>query len=327
MRLTFLSWACENHSFWNLPCYACDSCLGWRVTFCERRRNSYIAAAHCKKCNAKQFLKKGRSDQHDISLEYQFLKDLNGGFQMQSGHFFSLPHAYHFSDVSNGFSREFLDGASMLERILCSGTKQALKRCLSASAIWLKGLHEAPIKHYCRPGGDYVTMLGRLELDYSRFEKVDSTVKLALKLMRSILRKFKDTPEENVPIHGDYKASNLIVIPTGKIYGIDLSPRFMNPGTMDIAQFITNLLLERNKIKALKSSNDIAYIIDIFLDAYNGNSNPSNKLSTKWWILYFIISNWLIELESYKPRLLVSYKFKTILEDVITYHEADPEMV
>lgn len=324
MRLALLSWICRNHSFWDLPCYACHSCLGWRIAFCGRRRNSYIAAAHCRKCNAKQFLKKGRSGRNDISREYQLLKDLNGGFQMQSGHVFSLPHAYHFSDVSNAFSREFLEGDSILERILRSGTKQALEECLSAAAIWLKGLHEAPIEHFCHPGSDYVTMLERLELDCSRLKNVDPTIKLALKLMRPALRKFKDSPSRHVPIHGDFKASNLIVIPTGQVYGIDLSPRFMNPGAMDVAQFITNLLLERDKINALKSFNDIANVIGIFLDSYNGNSGPSNKLSTKWWMLYFLISNWLTELESYKPRLLINHRFKIILEDVITYCEADP---
>lgn len=321
----FLSQACKNYSFWDLPCCACDSCLRWRIAFCSRRSNSYIAVVCCQKCNKKQFLKKGRSDQDDIYREYRLLKDLNGGFQMQSGHIFLLPNAYHYSDTYNAFSREFLEGDSILDRILHSRTRQTLEECLSTSAVWLKGLHEAPIRHYCRPGSDYRTLLTQLELYYGKLGNADPIMSLALKMMQSLLRKIDNIPVKNVPIHGDFKASNLVITPTGQVYGVDLSPQFINSESMDIAQFFVNLLLERHKIKLQKKSSDIdiLILIDFFLDVYNGNSSQWNKIPVKWWMLYFTMSHWLTELKSYKPRLLVNYRFRDTLRDVMAYGNND----
>ena len=242
---------------------------------------------------------------------------------MQSGHIFLLPNAYHYSDTYNAFSREFLEGDSILDKIFQSETRQALEECLSASAVWLKGLHEAPIRHYCRPGRNYATLLMQLEMYYGELGNADPKMSLALKMMQSLLRKIDNIPLQYVPIHGDFKASNLIITPVGQVYGIDLSPKFINCGSMDIAQFIISLLLDKHKIKLYKKSSDVLNLIDFFLYIYNENSSQLNKLTVKWSMLYFAISNWLTELESYKPRLLVNYRFREIVTDLIAYCEKD----
>ncbi|SDH23811.1 Phosphotransferase enzyme family protein [Nitrosomonas sp. Nm132] len=320
MRTTLLRWSCKNYSFWNLPCYACGSCLGWRILSCSKRSNSFIANVICLKCNAKQFLKRNRSlktESNAVLSEYQMLRKLDGGIRV--GYPFLLPRAYNYSAENYSFSREFVEGESIDERLLRSENRQSFEDCLSASATWLRGLHEAPIAHLCSQGSDYLTMLRQLELDLGFLINSTPTVVLALGFMQSTLNKINKLTERHVPLHGDFKASNLIITSDGRVYGIDFSPRFNNPSAMDIAQFVVDLLLKRHQIKVLTRDIGIADIFDIFLKAYYGNLSQKNKYPITWWLLYFLFSHWKNELRSHKPKFLVNRYYMSILADIMAF--------
>lgn len=320
MKTALLRWRCKNYSFWNLSCYACGSCLGWQILFCSRRSNSFVASATCQKCNAKQFLKKSRSFKAGTSAvlsEYQILKKLDGG--IRTGYSFLLPHAYNYSAENHSFSREFLEGESVQERILRAENRQSFEDCLRISAIWLRGLHEAPIAHLCSTGGGYLTTLHQLKSDCSSLISRNSTVVSALRFMQSILNKISKLREKHVPLHGDFKASNLIITPEEQVYGIDFSPRFNNSNAMDIAQFVIDLLHKRRQIKVLARDIGIADIFDMFLKAYYGRLDLDDRYPTAWWLLYFLLSHWNYELSGHKPEFLVNRYYMLILSDIMTF--------
>jgi thiamine kinase-like enzyme len=230
-----------------------------------------------------------------------------------------LPRAYNYSAENYSFSREFVEGESIDERLLRSENRQSFEDCLSASATWLRGLHEAPIAHLCSQGSDYLTMLRQLELDLGFLINSTPTVVLALGFMQSTLNKINKLTERHVPLHGDFKASNLIITSDGRVYGIDFSPRFNNPSAMDIAQFVVDLLLKRHQIKVFTRDIGIADIFDIFLKAYYGNLSQKNKYPITWWLLYFLFSHWKNELRSHKPKFLVNRYYMSILADIMAF--------
>lgn len=312
-----LRWIYERFSFWGVACHACGSRDGWRTSFCGWRSNSYIAVATCRKCSAEQFLKKyrqcGNANKSIAQWEYEVLRHLDGAGSAPS---FLLPRAYNFAATTCALSMEYLKGENMDERMRRTAGRKGFDDCLRASAAWLRGLHGMP-PIYDKTGNDSATMLLRLELDCGPLAGRNALVAQALTCMRSSLDKVNSLPVKLVPLHGDFKASNLIWTQSG-VYGIDVGMRFKNPGVMDAAQFIANVLLNRRDITALASEYDAAAILHVFLEAY-GNNSDQNRTLTAWWLLYFLLSRWEEDLKGWKPSMLVDQSYTAALADVMAF--------
>lgn len=314
MKGAILRWIYERFSFWGLTCHACDSLDGWYTSFCDWRGNSYIAVATCQHCGAEQFLKKYRS-RGTISTtcpaqwEYEVLRYLDGG-DIRNGSFL-LPRAYNFNSGTCALSMEYIEGENMEERMRRSVDRKDFDDCLRMSATWLRALHKTfPL--FGKTGSDFGTMLLRLESDCRPMANRNKMVAQALTYMRSSLVSVSGQPVVHVPLHGDFKASNLIWTQRG-VYGIDVGMRFKNPGVMDVAQFIANVLLNRRNVA---SKHDAAAILGIFLEAYGDNTGKNRKLAA-WWILYFLLSRWEEDLKSWKPSMYVDRSYASALADVI----------
>ena len=137
--------------------------------------------------------------------------------------------------------------------------------------------------------------------------------------MRKDLADAEQHSDAWVPLHSDFKASNLIQTSTG-IYGIDIGLHFMNAGAMDAAQFMADLLLNRRGIRTSGRSQDVAGMVEVFMQAY-GDDSPESRKRTAWWLLYFLISWWERELRGWKPPLLADRIYSGTLADVIAFRE------
>src|SRR5687768_69338 len=110
----------ERFSFWDLACHACGSREGWHVSLCDWRGNSYIAAATCRHCGAKQFLKRYRfggaiDATCPAQWEYEVLRYLDGGDAHKQS--FLLPQVYKFTSTTCALSMEYIKGENMEERM------------------------------------------------------------------------------------------------------------------------------------------------------------------------------------------------------------------
>ena len=137
--------------------------------------------------------------------------------------------------------------------------------------------------------------------------------------MRKDLAEVEQQPDEWVPLHCDFKASNLILTSTG-VYGIDIGLRFMNAGAMDAAQFMGDLLLNRRRINGYGKNHEVAGMVEVFMQAY-GDDSPESRKRMAWWLLYFLISWWERELKGWKPALLAARIYSSPLADVIAFRE------
>lgn len=315
-----LRWNFERYSFWDLPCHACNSCNGWHVSFCSRRRNSYIAVATCRQCGAHQFLKKyrqfGNANKSVAQWEYEALRHLNGGSRNEPA--FLLPRAYNFAATTLALSMEYLKGESMDERMRHARDRQGFDDCLRVSATWLKGLHAAPA--ICdTTGNDSATLLRRLESNCKFLAARNVTVTQALMCMRRSLDEINSSPVKRVLLHADFKTSNLMWAQDG-VYGIDVGLRFKNSGAMDAAQFIADLLLNRRNIQTIADDRDVALILDVFLEAYGDNSRSTRNL-TVWWLMYFLLSRWEEDLKDWKSSMLGDRRYVTALADSMAFCE------
>lgn len=315
-----LRWIYERFSFWGLACHACGSCDGWQASFCGWRINSYIAGATCRKCGAEQFLKRYRqaSGAKTACLaqwEYAVLRHLDGTGVPP---FFLLPRAYGLNATTCALSMQYFKGENMDERMRRIGDRKGFDDCLRASAAWLRGLHGARALRD-KTGSAPANMLLRLESDCAPLAARNIVVAQALTCMRSGLDRVNSLAVELVPLHGDFKASNLIWTESG-VYGIDIGMRFKNPGVMDAAQFIANVLLNRRDIAAIAGEHDAATILDVFLDAYGGDGEKNRKL-IGWWLLYFLLSRWEEDLKGWKPSKFVDRSYASALADVMRLRE------
>lgn len=311
-----LRWIYERFSFWNLACHACGSRDGWRTSFCGWRINSYIAAVACRQCGAEQFLKKYRQaapvDTNCLAQwEYEVLRYLDGA---GSAPLFLLPRVYNFAATTCALSMEYLKGENMDEKMRRAIDRKDFDECLRASAAWLQGLHGLPALRD-KIGANSATMLLRLEFDCAPLAGRSVLVARALTYMRSSVDRVSSLPVELVPLHGDFKASNLISTQSG-VYGIDVGMRFKNPGVMDAAQFVANVLLNRRDIAAIAGDCDADSIVGVFLEAYGDNSDKNCKLMA-WWLLYFLLSRWEEDLKSWKPPMIVDRSYATALAGVL----------
>lgn len=311
-----LRWVYRGYSFWGLACHVCGGCAGWRTSYCGWRVNSCVAAVACRCCGARQFLKKYRQSGVDSKRralsEYEVLRHLNGGIGSKPP--FLLPQVYSFAATTWAFSMEYIQGSPLDERMRRAADRQRFDECLRESATWLQGLHRAALLHV-RSGNNNETMLRRLESDCGFLASRSAIAAQALILMRGSLDAINSLPTELVPLHGDFKASNLIWTERG-VYGVDVDLRFKNPWVMDAAQFIADVLLNRRYIKIIAGDRDIAPIVDVFLEAYSDNSQENRNL-TCWWLLYFLLSSWQSNLEGWKPAMLVDQNHVTAVTDVM----------
>lgn len=316
-----LRWIYERYSFWGLTCHACGGYKGWHMSFCSWRSNSCAAVATCRQCGAEQFLKKYR--QHGIGnksiaqWEYEVLRHLDGGNGGEPR--FLTPRAYNFAAKTSALSMGYVQGESMDERMRRARDRQGFDDCLRISAAWLRGMHAAPPIHD-KTGNDHTTMLRRLEADCESLADRTEMVAQALTCMRCSSDEVNGLPVKRVPLHGDFKPSNLIWT-SGGVYGIDIGLRFKNPGVMDAAQFVANVLLNRGGIPAIAGERDVALILDVFLDAYGDNSQPTRNL-TAWWLLYFLLSRWEEDLGGWKPSMLVDRNYAAAVADAMSFCES-----
>lgn len=312
----------EGHEFWGLACAACGSRKGWHVTHCSRRLYSYVAAATCRECGAKYFLKKyrrpGPEKECEALREYRVLQ------QLESDHSIPplAPHAYDICPATCAFSMELLVGETLDARIKQARQKQALDDSLRLAAIWLRKLHRSPIQ--CKTGKPYAQLLSQIEMSGAPLAARNKVARRGFEWMRKDLAEVERHPAELVPLHGDFKASNLIHTSTG-VYGIDIGLRFMNAGAMDAAQFMADLLLDRRGMNLCGKNHDIANMVEVFLQAYGDDTAESRK-QTIWWLLYFLLSWWERKLEGWEPALLTDRLYSGVLAEVIAFREGGEEM-
>lgn len=318
MRTAVLRWIYENYSFWDLACYACGGCEGWQTSFCSWRSNSYIAVAACRQCGAEQFLKKyrqpGNGNTSIAQREYEVLRHMDGG--LGSAPPFLLPRVYHFAPTTYALSMEYLQGESMDERMRHARDRKDFDECLRFSAAWLRGLHAAP-PIYDKAGNDCETLLRQLESDCRSLAGRNTMAAQVLARLRQTLTRMNSLPVKRVLLHGDFKPSNLICASRG-VYGIDVGLRFKNPGLMDVAQFIANVLLNRRSMPAIAGNHEVAFILDVFLEAYGDSSQPTRN-STVWWLLYFLLSRWQYDLEGWKPSIFIDRIYAAALAEVMAF--------
>ena len=313
-----LRWIYESYSFWRLACYACGSCNGWRISFFSWRSNSFVAIASCRECGAKQFFKKHHyphtGKKQIPQWEFEVLRHLGG----EGGHqpYSRVPRVYSFASTTRALSMEYLPGESLEKRMRLAKHRQAFDDCLRISACWLQELHGAPPIND-KTGSDIGKILRRLESDCGPLASRKTMVAQALVLMRCCLDKINALPIKYVPLHGDFKPSNLIWTPEG-VYGIDIGLRFKNSGLMDVAQFISNVRLNLHNVPTIEYDQDVALILDTFLEAYGDNSQQNIEL-TAWWLLYFLLSQWQDDLEGWKPSRFVDQKYVAALANVLAF--------
>jgi thiamine kinase-like enzyme len=320
MREILLRLVCRNYSFWDLPCYECGSRNGWHISFCRWRINSFIAIAECRRCLTKQFLKKISQPQTDVrknhlKSEYETLELLNCEEERVAT--FLLPRPYHYSAIASAFSMQYIHGETLDKKLSRARRKEEVDDCLHISATWLKQLHKTHfLLDHCTPGIDYITALQGLEADCGTLTNQNKIVSRSLELMRYSLNIFESLPIKYVPIHGDFKASNIICTPDRKVYGIDYIVRFKSHAAMDIAQFLIDILLNEYCAKTLANENHLQYILDCFLRVY-GENTQQNKNIIAWWLIYFLLSRWIIDSASMRPSFLFAKKYNDTLLKII----------
>lgn len=312
-------WRCERFEFWGLACSECGSRKGWRVSTCSRRLYSYVAAVTCRDCGAEYFLKKYRRASHEMECEaqweYKVLQSL--GSEEGIAPTFLVPRVYSICSSTCAFSMELLVGQSLDERMRKTQHKQMFDDCLRLAATWLRGLHSYQVQ--CGIGKDYAQMLCQTELNCASLAARNRVARRGLELMRNGLAEVEQDPVKLVPLHGDFKASNLIQTNVG-VYGIDIGVKFKNAGAMDAAQFMADLILNRRGIKVISKDHDVAGMVDVFMHAYGDNSQENRK-RTAWWLLFFLLSWWQRELDGWKPAPLADRLYSKALTDVITFRE------
>lgn len=301
----------QEFEFWGLGCTACGSRKGWHIANDSRRLYSYVAAATCRECGASYFLKKYRDTAPGTECaalrEYCVLQQLQGDSSAPP----LAPRAHDLCTATCAFSMELLVGQSLDASIQQAQQKEVLDDSLRLAATWLRRLHSVPFQ--CKPGKSYAQLLSQLERGGAHLAARKPVARRGLEWMRQDLAEVERYPDTWVPLHCDFKASNLIQTSAG-VYGIDIGLLYKNAGTMDAAQFIADLLL----INIANQDRDVAGMVEVFMQAYGDYSEESCKRTT-WWLLYFLFSWWERELRGWKPTLLTDHIYSRALADVIEF--------
>ncbi len=246
--------------------------------------------------------------------EYEVLQQLVARAEGKPDFF--LPRVYNLAIDTCALSMEYISGETMDKKIRSAPDRAVFDDCLRVAALWLRRLHAMPPIHD-NAGNDIASILRQLEWNCVLLAGQNPMVAQALAYMRHNMDAIRNVPAEAVLLHGDFKASNLIWSEKG-VYGIDVGMRFKNPGLMDVAQFIVNLLLDRRGIPVIAGDRDVSQIIDVFLRAYGDNREVTRKL-TAWWLLCFLLSRWQGDLKGWKPTISVNRSYAGTLEDVMNF--------
>ena len=289
------------------------------MSTCSRRAFSYVAAVTCRECGTECFLKKYHHTSHEVECEaqweYKVLQILGGEEGIAKT--FLVPRVYSICTSTCAFSMESLAGQSLDVHIKKTQHKQIFDDYLRLAATWLSGLHSYQVQ--CRIGKSPSEMLNLIKLNCASLAARHQVAHRVLEFMQNDLAKVEQYTEKLVPMHGDFKASNLIKTNVG-VYGIDISLKFKNSGAMDAAQFLADLILNRHVIKVIRKNLAVAGIVDVFMNAYGDNSHEIRK-QTAWWLLFFLLSWWKRELDGWKPAILVDRLYSKALTDVISFGE------
>lgn len=278
------------HSYWDLSCYCCGFDGAWDLLSWRWRRKSIVAVARCRHCQAMQFLKKSRTQYrkyNETDGEYKTLRILNGGDRKSATYL--VPFAYQYSGRACALSMEYIGGASMDKMLVHAKTMIEFDAYLRLAGGWLKGFHNARLAQYCTPGDDAATIVERLANRSGALMARYPEAARAVRLMRHLIQRGQYASATTVALHGDCKASNLICGDDIKVYGVDFSLKRSGPGSMDIGQFIVDILLNRNG-RTLIGDGFVSHVVDVFLQAYNGASVPRDEIVL--WLLYFCVSHW-----------------------------------
>ncbi len=230
---------------------------------------------------------------------------------------FLVPRVYSICSSTCAFSMELLVGPSLDERMRKTRHQQVFDDCLRLAATWLRELHSFQVQ--CGIGKNHAQMLSQTELNCASLAARNRVARRGLELMRNGLAEVAQDLVKLVPLHGDFKASNLIQTNAG-VYGFDIGLKFKNAGAMDAAQFMADLILNRRGIKVINNNHDVADMMDVFMHAYGDNS-PENHKQTVWWLLFFLLSWWQRELDGWKPAPLADRLYSKALTDVIAFGE------
>lgn len=316
----WLAWRCERFEFWGLKCYGCGSQNGWRVNTCARRSCSYVAAATCRDCGSAYFLKKIRTADTAAECaalwEYQVLERL--GSEKGTARNFLTPRVYDFCASTCAYSMQLLVGQPLDERLRTSTTRQGFDDCLRLAAAWLRELHHHEVE--CEPGKSFSQLMQQIDSNCASLAARDRLGRKGLELLRENLAQVDQGSIHLVPLHGDFKASNLIQTSAG-VYGIDIGLKYKNAGTMDAAKFIADLILNRKDIKVIRQRHDVADTVNVFMAAYGDNS-PGSRKQVAWWLIYLLLFWWKGELDGWKPAPLVDHLYSKAIEDAIAFSEA-----
>lgn len=310
-----LSSVYEAYSFWDLDCYKCSGSRRWEITSFSWRMNSCVAVATCRTCGAPQFLKRyyrpGISMKYAAKREYDVLQRLGAA----SGPPVLLPRVYNYSPERRAFSMQYLYGYTMSYKLWHASDSFEFDKCIVHSAAWLRGLHQKQGLD-ADLGSNTEALVAHAEEICAPLGGRQQTARWALNFMRTHCDTLAMLSKIIVPMHGDFKPSNLIWTDEG-VYGIDIGLRFKNHGAMDIAQFIADILLNRLWAPSeLRCDLEASHVLTKFLQAYGDNSEE-NQLATTWYLLYFLLCRWQRKIKFWNQKIKIDSEFEPLLCEVM----------
>lgn len=277
----------RRNGFWGLACFHCGQRSDWDISHARIRLNSCAAVAHCRACGGVQFLKRyyrsGAASERTCVNEFATLERMF--LTTDKPPALRMPRPYRYCAEKRAFSMQYLAGDTLDVRMQRCGDATLVEQCIVRSAEWLRALHDLPVAGLSA-GRDYPAMFARIEADCGAWSADSALVAQALDSMRAALPLVGASGIRPVPLHGDFKAANLMWTDEG-VYGIDASIRNVNPGAMDIAQYLADLLLALRRDGADAITLD--RLLDLFLGAY-GDTSAAQRRAVMWWMSYSVLA-------------------------------------
>ena len=273
--------------FWGLACFHCGQHANWTISHARLRLNSCAAVAHCRGCGGVQFLKRyyrsGEAAQRTCASEFATLERMFVATGKAPA--LRMPQPYLYCAGQRAFSMQYLSGETLDLRMQRCTSAAQLDEGIARSAEWLRALHDLPVAGLSA-GRGHAAMLARIDADCSGWSAGNVAIAQALASMRAQLPMVSAAEIAPVALHGDFKAANLIWTEQG-VYGIDASVRNLNPGAMDIAQYLADLLLSARRYPA--DAIVPGRLLDVFLAAY-GDPSAAQRRAVMWWMSYSVLA-------------------------------------
>lgn len=210
---------------------------------------------------------------------------------------------------------EYVPGLSVDKAFLSAKCREDCDNYVRLSAKWLRGFHTADLSSDCRQGDDPAVILRRLEQRCRLLVVKRPEVAAGMTVVHDLSRQYKASHASLVPLHGDFKASNLIHSHENELYGVDLELRYRSFGFMDGAQFLVDALLNRYGFEFIKTE-PANHLLSVFLEAYSCNSEEDRQ-QLSLWLLYFFISQWAKQLSSRRLRSGNDAHYRNIFSELI----------